>query len=353
MIKVSTIRNIKLLLLIGSFTVLISCEKYDFYYFGSDYKILFISRRIENSADWKMYIMNSDGSNQHEVVNMIVQYGPPRISHDNKKVAFIHLTEDYKEELYIVDISGTGIQLIDSSSYFVSLDWSLDDSKIIYSKPLGTNTYGIYEYNFLNNTYQLLIINGSGYAVFSPDAKTITCLQDGNINLMDLDGSDKRKLISDAGSFQWSPKGDKIAFTTTGIQGSPQISIANADGTSQKQLTSSYWPSWDSGFPVGFGNYDPQWTPDESKIVYVSSLKYGTPTICIMNSDGSDQIRLTYAQGRNEDPVFTPDGRFILFDSNRDPKLNSDIYIMDIYGNYQTPLSKYQNDDCCPIIIQK
>jgi TolB protein len=350
---VTTIRNIKLLLLIGSFTVLISCEEYDFYYFGSDYKILFISRRIENSADWKMYIMNSDGTNQHAVVNMTVQYGSPGISHDNKKVAFIHVTEDYKEQLYIADTSGTGIQMIDSSNFFSSLDWSLDDSKLIYSKLSGTNGYAIYEYTFLNNTNQLLIINGSGHAEFSPDAKTITYLQDGNINLMDLDGSDKRKLISDAGSFQWSPEGDKIAFATTGVQGSPQISIANADGTSQKQLTSSYWPSWDSGFPAGFGNYDPRWTPDESKIVYVSSLKDGTPTICIMNSDGSDQTMLTYSLNRNEDPVFTPDGRFILFDSNRDPKLNSDIYIMDTSGNYQTPLSKYQNDDCCPIIIQK
>jgi Tol biopolymer transport system component len=344
-------RQIKLLISIFSIIFVLGCEKDNSIIIGN-YKILFISRRIDNSADWKMYLMNNDGTNQNEIIDLTVQYGAPVISHNNNKVAFVHLTESYKLELYIVNLNGSGLQLIDSSNQYIgSPDWSMDDTKLIYTKSIGDTTYGIYQSDCLGQTVQLISSSGGYFAVYSPDLKTITYNQSGNIYLMDYNGSNNKKLISNAGSFLWSPKGDKIAYLSSGDKRSPQISIANANGSSQKQLTSSYLPDWDSGFPT-FGNYDPHWTPDESKIVFVSEINNGLPSIYIMNSDGTNQIRLTNTERRNEDPIITPDGKFIIFDSNRDLTLNSDIYIMDINGNNQKSLSNYKGDDCCPVIVK-
>jgi len=77
------------------------------------------------------------------------------------------------------------------------------------------------------------------------------------------------------------------------------------------------------------------------------------PEIYIMKSDGSNQHRLTYSTYRNEDPEISSDGRFILFDSNRDLNFGSEIYVMDIDGNNQYSLSKNVWDDCLPLLIKK
>jgi len=45
-----------------------------------------------------------------------------------------------------------------------------------------------------------------------------------------------------------------------------------------------------------------------------------------MDADGGRLRRLTENQGKNEDPCWSPDGRYIVFSSNRDGPYN--LYIM-------------------------
>jgi Tol biopolymer transport system component len=128
--------------------------------------------------------------------------------------------------------------------------------------------------------------------------------------------------------------------------------LRQSDGSNPRQLTSSFFPCWDSGFPT-LGNSNPQWTPDGKKIVYQSDINDGLPEVYIMNSDGSNQIRLTNTDRRNEDPVISADGNFVIFSSNRDLSYSHDIFVMDINGKNQNPLSKYVRYDICPVIITK
>ena len=187
---------------------------------------------------------------------------------------------------------------------------------------------------------------------FSPDNKIAFCQRSDfsyNLYLMDIDGSNKQ-LIAAGSNPIWSPEGNTIAFIN--LKGSPQIFIADANGTNVRQLTTSYLPCWDSGFP-SYGNYYPIWTPNGRNIIYQSDINDGMPEIYIMKSDGSNQHRLTYSTYRNEDPEISSDGRFILFDSNRDLNFGSEIYVMDIDGNNQYSLSKNVWDDCLPLLIKK
>jgi TolB protein len=75
---------------------------------------------------------------------------------------------------------------------------------------------------------------------------------------------------------------------------------------------------------MGLYNSTPTWSPDGKKIAFAGLDKaHDAFDIFIMNSDGSGSARLTSAHrpnghwASNEDPAFSPDGRHVLFVSDR------------------------------------
>jgi hypothetical protein len=66
-----TLLYIYVIILTGLIT---GCEQIEFKTSETDSKIIFISRRTENSASWGLYSMNSDGSDQNKITNLIVAY---------------------------------------------------------------------------------------------------------------------------------------------------------------------------------------------------------------------------------------------------------------------------------------
>ncbi|HZI17063.1 MAG TPA: protein kinase [Pyrinomonadaceae bacterium] len=70
---------------------------------------------------------------------------------------------------------------------------------------------------------------------------------------------------------------------------------------------------------AGAGRYvDLSWTPD-GRVLYATDAS-GNSDIWEMSAEGSDQVQLTAGAGRNYGPVASPDGRFVLFHSNRSGK---------------------------------
>ena len=69
------------------------------------------------------------------------------------------------------------------------------------------------------------------------------------------------------------------------------------------------------------------------KIAFVSE-RDGNCEVCLMNSDGSEQICLTDNAADDTNPVWSPDGGKIAFQSNRDG--GNEIYIMNADGSEQT-----------------
>jgi len=325
----------------------------------TDIKILFISRRIENSADWNLYSMNIDGSQQKKVTDLTVRYDNVVVSHSGQTVLFVHYSADYFYELYSINIDGTNQTLIDRAKrYCGSPDWSEDDLKIIYSRSRNESTdeKDLILFDVTTNNKQILTETDNNIlGRFSKDNKIAYWRQTNTTNdifLMDPDGSNKRLILNDASYPVWSPGGKRIAYISKGELNSPQIFVSCFDGSNSKQLTSTYLRSWDSGFP-NFGNINPQWTPDGERIVYESHINDGMPEVYIMNSNGTNQQRLTDTDRRNENPILSADGNNIIFTSNRDLKYSSDIYVMGTDGKNQNPLSKYSGDDCVPVIVTK
>ena len=70
-------------------------------------------------------------------------------------------------------------------------------------------------------------------------------------------------------------------------------------------------------------------SPLHAKIVFYSH-RDGNWEIYTMNSDGSNQTRLTFNEAADSAPAWSPNGRQIAFDSNRDG--NDEVYVMDADG---------------------
>ena len=77
-------------------------------------------------------------------------------------------------------------------------------------------------------------------------------------------------------------------------------------------------------------------SPDGKKIVFTSN-RDGNTNIYLMNVDGSNVVRLTNVQAEEQAPIWSPDGTRILFESNRDG--NYEVYVMNSDGSGQTRLT--------------
>ena len=335
--------------------------------------VAFIARITENSSEWSLCTIDASGNDMRKIVDKTVACQKPVCSHFGTKILFTAVKFDYwtnednswgmssEYELCIVNTDGTGLTVIDriapsESGRFGAVAWSPDDSQIVYVRSYDNywNKCYLILFNISDNTHTILQTEGNVCSpVFSPNGKQIAycttvetndivyvhSLNNHQIYKMDVDGNKNQLIIKNAASPKWSPRGDKIMYSISGKDGSSQISVANADGSNQKQLTSTVSPGWwDTGFPRD-GNSDPQWTPDGSRIVYVSHDNE-KPEIYIMNADGSKKTRLTKAEYWDGSPEITPDGEYILFHSRRSDMMESGICIMKLDGSGQKVLSK-------------
>lgn len=65
-----------------------------------------------------------------------------------------------------------------------------------------------------------------------------------------------------------------------------------------------------------------------------------------MDSDGTNQTRLTFEVGENRLPVWSPNGRQIAFENGRIREV--DLFVMDADGNNQRRLTNHRHDDRSP-----
>lgn len=142
----------------------------------------------------------------------------------------------------------------------------------------------------------------------------------------------------------WSPDGKKIAFLSTRT-GDGEIWIMNADGSNPRNLTND--PTrWD---------LEPEWSPDGKRVVYVSRKisrgpggEEGSAEIFVIDVDGTNRAQLTHNDYTYAYPVFSPNGKVIVFHNEKGrvaigkgwrPQQGettiyaNEIYVMDSSGN--------------------
>lgn len=252
------------------------------------------------------------------------------------------------KEVFTCNWDGTNFQKITSHrTISLSPTWSPGGNQLAYSAftidpRKGTRNANLYIYDFRTGRRSLISSRtgiNSG-ADFFPDGRhllmTLSATGTPDIYKISLDGKTQGRITS--GPFgamnvepSVAPDGNTIAFSSD-RSGRPMIYTMGINPIQPaKRITIA-----------GKYNAAPVWSPDGKKIVF-AGWDEDHFDIFIMNSDGTNMARLTQRRkpngkwSSNEYPSFSPDGRYVVFQSNRTG--NPQIYITDIKGTFTYPVT--------------
>lgn len=193
--------------------------------------------------------------------------------------------------------------------------WSPDSRRIVFQ----SNRYGAPQICVINADGSGLRQLTKGPAAnsqpdWSPDGHTIAFVSDRAgqlaIYVMDADGKNQRRLMTNPANEtdpDWSPDGRRIAFER--YRETNEIYVADADGSGARRLTFSRPPKPNE---FGYERQNADWSPDGRTIAYDSRRVGRTfPSIYFMDTNGRHKRRVSLSRGETSHPTWAPDGRKI------------------------------------------
>ena len=217
-------------------------------------------------------------------------------------------------DLYAVDYDGAGLlRLTANRTLNLCPSWSPDGSRIAFTS-YREHQQGLFLLDTATGKVrQIIAQDGLNYgADWHPDGKEllVSLSQGGNPEIYRVTPEGQIiKRLTVAKSIEispsWSPGGRDLVFTSDRT-GTPQLYIVDSEGAGRRRLTFE-----------GRYNDSAVWSPRGDKIAYAT--REGNVTqIVVMKSTGEDRRIVTDARWRNcEDPSWAPDGRHLVFASDR------------------------------------
>lgn len=275
---------------------------------GKNGKIAFAGRGSNTNPS--LTVVNPDGSG----LKHLTRYGEscpsvrcggrsPAWSPDGKKLAFAKTYANVG--IYVIQSDGTHARKLARFGDYPT--WSPDGKKIAYS-------------GFASGIF-LLSVNGNGFQLvhrpkkgafddgpeWSPDGKRIAFTeandfggkncshQQAQIYVMKRDGTSVTRVTSANGNLDptWSPDGTKIAFLSIARNEDERFAVMtmNPDGSGKRKIADIDLPCVPEGLT---------WSPDGTELAFIARQRPGsdTPWLFTMNSDGTKRQGIVEGDGR-------------------------------------------------------
>lgn len=300
-------------------------------------------------------------------------------SFDGKKLIFQSKRDGHGcDRLYTMDIDGSKLKQVSNGKGRVTCGYfHKNGKKIVYSSTKSGGdecpptpdrsrgylwpvypTYEIYSANADGSNIKALTNNNAydAEATISPDGKTIifTSTRDGDLDIysMDIKGKNVKRLTNEVGyngGAFFSPDGKQIVYrahypkTEAAIARYKQLLaedliepavfevwVMNVDGSNKRQVTS-----------LASASFAPFFTPDGKAIIFSTDhFDVKTPgaprrqpnfDLAVINVDGTGLERITFNATFDGFPMFSPDGKKLVFASNRNAAKPGDtnVFIAD------------------------
>lgn len=304
--------------------------------------------------------------------------GEAYFSADGKRLIYQSSRGGYAcDKIWTMNSDGSGKRMVSPDHGAHTCSYFLPSGRIVYSStshlpgdcpPRPQSPPGV-RYVWPLYPYDIYIANADGTdprrltdnpkydaePVASPDGARIVFGSqregDFDIYIMNSDGTDQRRLTDRVGydGGPWfSPDGTKIVWRAWYPETEEEkarwrdamdhdyiiavpldIWVMDADGSNKRMLVRN-----------GATNWAPSWHPDGKRIVFSSNMddwredikQFGHNfELYIVNLDGSGIARLTRNKVFDSFPMFSPDGKKLVFGSNRDAQKprQTDIFIAD------------------------
>ena len=273
--------------------------------------------------------------------------GSVSISPDGRRAAFVR-TES-QNRLVVANLDGTGERAIATSDDLRWFEedgpaWSPDGRMIACQE--GTAAAGDISYSLVGVDVENGAVkelspkrwNNIGRAVWMPDGRAVLLLafdvdywQLWRVSLPGGEAAPITNFLNGSGQTSLGVTADGRKVVTVALDTVSQVWTvpANGDTSRAKQITSGAGQDGHRGLA---------WTPD-GRIVF-SSRDGGQSDMWIMNADGSNRRRLTSDVNKDYAPAFSPDGRYLIFETNRSKSNLTEIWRMDLDGGNLKQLTR-------------
>jgi eukaryotic-like serine/threonine-protein kinase len=281
---------------------------------GGSTQIAFASER---SGNFQIWVMNVDGTNQHQITGLANGACQPAWSPDGSQLAFISPCNGKKEiyngaKIYLTDSEGKKIWALPvplNSAGDFSPRWSPDGKMLAFASFRGDSKSHIFMFTFADSSVRQ--ITAAAYGDISP---------------------------------AWAPSGLQIAFTR--LFPNAQVWVTDLTGKQQFQYSPSgaiinTWPNWSKDGSV---LYYSQMSPD-AVVPYLVGLSYE-------NRNKNLEVRIPPIGSEEIGPVFhpeiSPDGNWFTFEGWPDGT-NHDIFILSNDGASRKRLTTDKDHDFGPV----
>ena len=241
----------------------------------------------------------------------------PSFSFDGKRLAFASCSDaGFSCDVYVADLDGRGIptqpfrRMTQQGLLISGLRWTADSRAVVYAgsgslwRVLDAKSAQPEAISLAGMNPNWPEVSGRGARLAFADTK-----MEGDIWRFELGGGSRKHISSthvDRGPM-FSPDATRIAFVSDRSGGGEEIWVARADGSQTLQLTYS------GGSQAG----SPRWSPDGRWIAFDLVVGDGARDIYIVDSAGGRPRVLVEHSAQDRVPSWSRDGNFIYFTSNR------------------------------------